>query len=129
MNIFDTLYKLEFQSKAIGFYWPNHESAIKQIQDEIREVLEVLQTTPHDQTHLQEELGDLLHAVCSLVFFCNFDTQKTLEMALNKYSNRFYTMQSIAQEHGIEKFENLSLDQMMHYWRMAKHITQADASK
>ena len=120
MDTFTRLEKLESESKEIGFYWPDHYSALKQITDEIAEIKEVLERVNLEQAHLQEELGDLLHAVCSLIFFCNFNVQDTLDKALDKYEHRFYSMVSVANEQGIEDFGSLTLDQMMTFWKLAK---------
>ena len=122
MEIFTRLEKLETESKDVGFYWPDHSSAIKQILDEVDEIKEVLSHSNVDQEHLWEELGDLLHAVCSLIFFCNFKVQKTLDKSLDKYEHRFYTMMEIAKQQGVENFNALSLDQMMSFWKLAKMI-------
>ena len=119
MDTFVKLDRLETESKEIGFYWPDHYSSLKQIIDEIEEVKEVLQNKG-DNAILQEELGDLLHAVCSLIFFCNFSVQETLEKALDKYEYRFHSMIDIAEKQGVEDFSQLTLEQMMNYWRLAK---------
>jgi len=120
MDIFERLEKLETESKEVGFYWPTSNSAIRQVLEEIQEVKEVLQQDDVDQDHLQEELGDLLHAVCSLIFFCDFNVKPTLDKALDKYEDRFYTMISTAKKQGVENFSKLSLDQMMSYWKLVK---------
>ena len=122
MDTFTRLERLEAESKEIGFYWPDHYGALKQIIEEIAEIKEALEKANVDQAHLQEELGDLLHAVCSLIFFCKFGVQNTLDKALDKYEHRFYSMIDVANKQGVEDFGSLTLDQMMNYWKIAKSI-------
>lgn len=124
MDIFTRLEKLETVSKEVGFYWPDHSAALKQITDEIDEIKEVLKQITPDQLHLQEELGDLLHAVCSLIFFCNFNVHDTLSKAIDKYEHRFYSMINAAHQEGVGDFSSLTLDQMMAFWKIAKKISK-----
>ena len=61
--------QLEKQAKEYGFYWPDHESVMKQIYSECDEVNEVLADSCSSKERLEEEVGDLLHAVFSLCVF------------------------------------------------------------
>lgn len=76
MNILEKIVNLENEASEFGFAWEKAEQIIEQIQSECIEVSEHLKT--ENRTELQEEMGDLMHAVFSLCVFCKFDPHETL---------------------------------------------------
>ena len=76
MNILDKIALLETEAATFGFKWETPQQIKEQIISEIAEIDVHLQDK--HQEKLQEEIGDLLHAVFSLTVFCGFDPQTTL---------------------------------------------------
>jgi uncharacterized protein YabN with tetrapyrrole methylase and pyrophosphatase domain len=109
---------VEEQAKNYGFYWPNADAVMQQIYSECQEVEELLDTNSHER--LQEEIGDLLHAVLSLCTYCGYDTKITLEQALNKFEKRFNMTKTFAQRAGHQDMHGKNMNEMMKYWDMAK---------
>ncbi|MCT4635037.1 MAG: nucleotide pyrophosphohydrolase [Rickettsiales bacterium] len=117
-NIMKKVELVENQAKDYGFYWPNSDAVMQQILSECKEVEELLNKT--NSTELQEEIGDLLHAVISLCIYCGYDTKTTLEQALNKFEKRFNMTKVFAQKAGYQNMHGQNMDKMMKYWDMAK---------
>ena len=111
---------LEQQAKQYGFYWPNYDAVMQQIRSEILEVEELLDQK--ESKRLEEEIGDLLHAVISLCFYCGYSTEITLERALNKFEKRFNLTRILAAEDGLQNLHGKDMNEMMKYWKMAKNI-------
>lgn len=117
-NIITKVEIVENEAKEYGFYWPNADAVMQQILSECKEVEELLDKTK--PAELQEEIGDLLHAVISLCVYCGYDTKITLEQALNKFEKRFNMTKVFAQKAGYQNMHGQSMDKMMKYWDMAK---------
>ena len=73
---------------------------------------------------LQEEIGDLMHAVFSLCVFCQFDAEKTLEQSVNKFKHRLEAVKTLALEQGITNLSGYTFDELMNFWNQAKKRTE-----
>jgi len=122
MNTFKKLTQLELDAKEYGFYWPDTKSIIAQIKSEILEIEELLQDKNQQREHLQEEIGDLIHAVFSLCLYSEFDPQLTLDNALDKFENRFNKVKELAAKDGLKDLHNKPIEESMAYWQRAKKI-------
>jgi uncharacterized protein YabN with tetrapyrrole methylase and pyrophosphatase domain len=121
MEIFKKLTQLELDSKEYGFYWPNTASVIEQIKSEVIEVEELLQDKNHSKKHLQEEIGDLIHAVFSLCLYCNYDPKITLNNSLEKFKKRYKKVKELALKDGLMDLRNTPIEKSMQYWHIAKN--------
>lgn len=122
MNIIRKLTELETDAANFGFKWENPEQIMAQIESECSEIREHLNQT--DQCDkLQEEIGDLMHAVFSLCVFCQFDPEKTLEQSVDKFERRLNEVKTIAKEQGISNLTGYSFDELMNFWHQAKKRT------
>lgn len=119
MNIFNKLISLENEAVSFGFKWETPQQIHAQITSELSEI--EVHIHDHDQKKLQEEIGDLLHAVFSLVVFCKFDPQTTLEMSVNKFERRFNLVKQFAAEQGLTSLNGKQFDELMQFWNQAKN--------
>ncbi|MFZ4124527.1 MAG: hypothetical protein ACOYJ2_00455 [Rickettsiales bacterium] len=62
-----------------GFKWPKAEMVVGKIEEELREVREA--EAEGNKEHLAEEIGDLLHAIHTLIVFHKVDAQEVLYIA------------------------------------------------
>ena len=124
MNQLKKISALEHEADAFGFSWENAMQIMAQIQSECVEVIEHLEqgkASPHAQhALLQEEIGDLLHAVFSLCVFCKLDPEETLEKTLNKFERRLNAVKSLAQAAGYTDLKGRPFDLLMDFWKQAK---------
>lgn len=121
-TIFDDIEHLEKEAVLFGLQWETKAQIMAQIRSECLEIEEHLETQDKRET-LQDEIGDLLHAVFSLCTYCNFDTKLTLRKSLDKFERRLNAMKAIAKEQGLEHLQDKSFDELMRYWDLAKQRT------
>lgn len=115
--------KQEFEAKKFGFYWENFHQLIQQIQSECVEIQEAWGTG--NTLHLEEEIGDVIHATVSLAIFCKLDPHKTLLNSMKKFQKRYDTVVQLAREEGYENLHQQSFEVLMDYWNRAKSATKS----
>lgn len=124
MNALKKLTALENEADHFGFKWEKVEQIMAQIQSEYTEITAHLDQLDHplSKQKLQEEIGDLLHAVFSLCVFCKFDPQETLEKSIKKFERRLTAVKQIASQQGLTSLQNHSFDELMSFWKQAKAL-------
>ena len=125
VDILDKLSKLEEASDDFGLSWPSALEILKQIKSECLEIEEQLLAEDVNHIALYEEIGDLLHAATSLVWFCGFDIEKTLIQSTDKFERRLSMMKILAQEQGLEDLKGRNFDELMIFWEAAKQRLQS----
>lgn len=126
MTILEKLTKLEKEASDFGFKWENSDQIMAQIQSECAEIKVHLNNDSSDANDpnralLQEEIGDLLHAVFSLCVFNQFNPQETLEQSITKFQRRFEIVKSLAIQDGLTSLNGLGFKELMKYWDKAKN--------
>lgn len=119
MNTFEKLIQLEKQADDFGFSWPDPFMILKQITSECREIEENLEQKG-SAAHLQEEIGDLLHAAFSLCIFCKFDPEATVKQSLKKFETRLLGVERLAKEAGYTNLQGQSFETFMAFWEAVK---------
>jgi uncharacterized protein YabN with tetrapyrrole methylase and pyrophosphatase domain len=121
MEILKKLIQLENESATFGFKWENVQQIMAQIRSELTEIEAHLEN-PVEKNKLQEEIGDLLHAVFSLCVFCKFDASKTLSDSIQKFERRFRETQKLANKNGLIDLNGQSFERLMAFWNQAKEL-------
>ncbi|HEX2549394.1 MAG TPA: MazG nucleotide pyrophosphohydrolase domain-containing protein [Gammaproteobacteria bacterium] len=117
-----TLYELlslEQDAREFGFDWPNIKTILDQVIDECREIQEAIKN-PENDTHIQEEIGDLIHSAISLCVFAGFDVDDTLKMVNNKFAKRMQAIKTLTHEMDLPHLKGQSFDFMLELWKKAK---------
>ena len=110
----DRALKLQKKAAKVGFDWPDAQSVIAKIQEELNETQEAI-----SHGNLEEELGDLLFSVINLCRFVGVEPSAALHRTNRKFVNRFKYAEKKMKETGQEmKKENLGI--MDKYWNDAK---------
>ena len=122
MTILKKLSDLEKEASAFGFKWETSQQILAQIKSEIAEI--EVHLIDGDQEKLQEEIGDLLHAVFSLCEFFQFDSKETLLNSANKFEHRFNQIKKLAHEKGLDSLNGQPFSELMTLWNKAKQLTQ-----
>ena len=122
MDLLKKVATLEAAADEFGFRWENTGQIMAQIQSECVEIAEHLnhgaeQTNPLE---LQEEIGDLLHAVFSLSVFCKLNPKDTLEKTLVKFERRLDAVKKLTKAKGLTHLNGHSFDELMQIWKKAK---------
>ena len=103
----------------IGFDWPSADGVIGKIQEELAEVYhEIVTHGPSER--MQDEIGDLLFAVCNLARHLNIDPQTALQSTNKKFSRRFnYIEKQVSIKNKL--LTDCSLSELDELWNQAKH--------
>ncbi len=122
MRIFDRMIALEKDADCFGFNWETKEQILAQIESECHEVREELHKLNGSNCTeaLQQEIGDLLHAVFSLCVFCKLNPTETLNGSLNKFEGRLNAVKQLSFERGLTNLSDLSFKERMDIWDDAK---------
>jgi MazG family protein len=90
-------WKLQKKAAKVGFDWPDAAGALEKVQEELGECRDVLDL-PENDSHLTEELGDLL------------------------FEKRFYDMEKLLDEQGTS-LDEADLEAMEACWNRAKGVS------
>jgi len=109
-------YKIQAKAARVGFDWDNWQGAWDKVQEELKELGQVL----HDREKRQEELGDLLFALVNLARFFEIDPEAALKGTCRKFRQRFAFIEATVQARG-QKLEELDLVELDKIWELAKN--------
>lgn len=125
MNILNKMAGLEKEAADYGFKWETPQQIKEQITSEIAEI--EVHIIDQDQVKLQEEIGDLIHAVFSLCVFCGFDPEETLTKSVNKFERRFNFVKRVTEQKGLASLNGLPFPVLMQIWDEAKKLDHASS--
>ena len=120
MHILNKLVLLENKATQFGFKWDNDEQIMAQIRSEISEIQTHLRDC--ETNKLQEEIGDLLHAIFSLCVFRQLDPFETLKNSVDKFERRFNAVKKISHSQGLNTLNGKSFNELMMIWNKAKQL-------
>lgn len=109
--------KLQKKAAKAGFDWPDHAGVLDKLREELGEVEEAL--AAGDETHIAEEIGDLLFSAANLARKLKLDPEVLLTAANHKFEARFGTMEQTLTAEG-KSLEAASLEEMEAAWQAAK---------
>jgi MazG family protein len=116
-------YELGARAAAVGFDWVKADDVLEKIDEEVRELGEVVANAPRDSTRVEEEMGDLLFSIVNLVRKLNVEPEAALRVANDKFQRRFDEMSRAIQTKG-QRIQDLSLTDLEMYWQRAKAKTK-----
>lgn len=117
--VIEEIIKLENKANDFGFSWPNLQMIIDQITSECEEIKQELD----NDERLQEEVGDLMHAVFSLCVYLKLDPQLVLQKTAHKFDNRLSKVIELAQEQGYKDLQGQDIQVIMEFWNKSKLLT------
>ncbi len=107
--------KVQQRAKAVGFEYADAESALADLDDELRELKDDL-SSPERRA---EELGDVLFAAVNVARKLELDPELELRRASERFRRRVEVAERLARENG-EDWSSLPLEQQDHYFDRAK---------
>ena len=114
----------EIQKKVekVGVDWPEAKSVIFKIREEIDEVESAITEggATKSNSHLAEEIGDLLFAVSNLTRKIGLDSESLLAAANEKFTRRFNELEEILEENG-SNVVDANLESMEKAWNKVKN--------
>lgn len=116
------------QNKAAyhGFDWPEVTSVFVKVLEELDEVKDAWKN--QDQTHIQEEIGDLLLVTVNLARHLKVNPELALRQATQKFSQRFYYIEQQVAACS-RQLKDCELTELNDYWREAKITLKKQETK
>jgi MazG family protein len=117
--------KLQRRASAVGFDWDSWDGAWVDLDDELRELREALESAPPPRAerepdgHVEHELGDLLFAAVNVARHANVDPEIALRAAGARFQNRVERAARLAEDAG-ERWVDLDLEAQDLWYRRAK---------
>jgi MazG family protein len=114
--------RLTEKAARVGFDWRRTEDVFDKVDEELGELREAIQSG--DESHVHEELGDLLFTIANIARKLNVNAEDALQSANRKFSRRFESMESKVRGGG-QNLDDLTLEQMDGLWDEAKAAERA----
>jgi MazG family protein len=117
--------KLQRRAAVIDFEYPDVESALADLDDELRELREAIadvgepEPEAEPDPHVLEELGDVLFAAVNVARRLNVDPELALRAMARRFADRVERASTLAAAEGKE-FTSLALDEKDRYFDAAK---------
>lgn len=108
--------KIGSKAANVGFDWPDVEGSLERVDEEVREVREVVAGAPASRHH---EIGDLLFAVVNVARKLGVDAEQALIDATRRFQQRFEHIEDRLAERG-KTPQSSSLTEMDSLWNDAK---------
>ena len=111
--------KVQQRAKSVGFEYPDVAGAVADLDDELRELKDDLDS-PERRA---EELGDVLFAAVNVARSLDVDPELELRRAADRFRRRVETAEQLAASSG-ENWSELPLERQDRYFDLAKETTQ-----
>jgi tetrapyrrole methylase family protein/MazG family protein len=111
--------RVQHKAARVGFDWADAAGALEKVREELGEVTEAVHQGGGEA--LREELGDLLFSVVNVARLASVDPEGALQVAVDRFSRRFASMEEAARGEGRE-LAGLSLDELEQLWSRAKSL-------
>ena len=108
-------YRMQEKTKQVGFEWDSTDQVWAKVQEELAELQEAIHDN-HDQSHIEEEFGDVLIALINYGRFIGVEAESALERINMKFKSRFEFIEANAEK----PLKEMSLDEMNALWDQAK---------
>lgn len=109
--------RIQDKARQVGFEWENREDVWEKVEEEQQELQEAISLG--NQTHIEEEFGDLLFSLINYARFLDVDPEGALEKTNKKFIYRFQWMEEQASLMG-KKLQDMTLGEMDQLWNTSK---------
>lgn len=109
--------KLAKRVARVGFDWPDAESIVGKLREELDEVAEAV--AEDDPDHVREEIGDLLFTAACLTRKIGADAETIMREANDKFIRRFAAVERGVAQSG-RPWEEHTLADLESYWAAGK---------
>ena len=103
--------RIQEKAAAVGFDWEKKEQVLLKVDEEIDELKDAI----INNQGIEEELGDVLFTIVNLSRHLDYDSESSLKKSIDKFSNRFKSIETDLKERGIN-MKDLSLDELDEIW-------------
>ncbi len=117
-------YHIGIRAASVGFDWSRTSEVVDKIEEEVRELREVVEAPgPGDASRAEEEMGDVLFSVVQLARQLGIEPETALRKANDKFTRRFTAMESAIGAAG-RTLSAMSLAELESEWQRAKTVAR-----
>jgi len=118
-------HQISSRAARVGFDWPDIEGVFAKLQEEVRELKEVIAENVNDpkRDRLEDEIGDLLFVLVNIARYLKIDSESALKRANRKFKARFQHMEAELSRQG-KTLEESNLQELETLWQRAKSEVQ-----
>jgi len=114
-------HQISSRAARVGFDWPDVNGIFDKLQEEVRELKEVISSSGSEEKRdrLEDEIGDMLFVIVNIARYLKIDSESALKRANRKFKSRFQYMEKELAGQG-KTLDQTSLDEMEALWQKAK---------
>lgn len=116
--------KIGHRTRKLKFDWPDAESVMGKVREELREFDEALEGDRDDE--IRHELGDVFFSLAQLSRHLGYDPEQILRTANRRFETRFEAMMALCRAQGLT-WENLDDDAKETLWSQIKAQEKQDS--
>jgi tetrapyrrole methylase family protein/MazG family protein len=109
--------KIQKKAEKVGFDWPDIQGAMDKLREETEELAEAITAGP--DSHIAEELGDLIFAAVNVARFAGVDPEDAVNKASDKFCARFRRLEELAAGQN-RNLADMTLQEMDRLYEKAK---------
>jgi MazG family protein len=114
------------RAASVGFEWERATDVVAKIEEEVKELREVVDQGPMaDRARAEEEMGDLFFAIANLSRKLGIEPESALRKANDKFTRRFALLEQAVGASGRE-MRQMSLAELEQEWQRAKAALASD---
>src|SRR5262249_39538108 len=114
-------HQISSRAARVGFDWPDLEAIFEKLQEEVRELKDVISGDGAERRRerLEDEIGDMLFVIVNIARYLKIDSESALKRANRKFKSRFQYMEGELAKQG-KTLDQTSLEEMEQLWQKAK---------
>src|ERR1051326_6774127 len=114
-------HQISSRAARVGFDWPDIDGIFDKLQEEVRELKDVISGPADDKRRerLEDEIGDILFVVVNISRYLEVDSESALKRANRKFKSRFQYMEGELTRQG-KALDQVPLEEMEALWQKAK---------
>ena len=121
-------YKIGQKTAQVQFDWDDPQQVSYKVEEEWQELKEELMANKINQKRVQEELGDLLFSIAQLARHLKINPEQALQKANHKFVQRFNKMEALIEKEPGKNRQEMTQEQLDHYWRQVKDESKSSTS-
>ena len=112
-------YRIGEKASSVGFDWSHNDGAIAKLNEEMKELQEVLDREETTAERIEEEFGDLLFSAVNIARHLKIDPEAALRRATFKFQRRFQFLEDALAQDG-KSVADTDLESLEALWNAAK---------